>query len=252
MVFERYSDYYDRLYEDKDYRKECNFIKLIFNRFGKRKIKTILDFGCGTGSHAVMLSDMGYVVTGVDLSKKMLQKAIKKAEDRNRQIEFLKGNIQQLDLKRRFDAVLAMFNVLGYQTTNEEIENTLRSVRKHLKLGGLFICDVWFGPAVLNVKPSERAKELQQGNAVITRYARPVLDIIGQTIEVNYTISEMKGGRQIAEIMERHLVRFFFFQELVGFLERNRFEVLRICPFMDLDSQASAKSWNISVIGKGI
>ncbi len=252
MIFEGYANFYDLLYQDKNYQEECNFVRHIFEICGEREIRTVLDIGCGTGSHALLFSAMGYIVTGVDLSEKMLQFARGKAAEQNRQMHFQQGDIRYLDLPQRFDAALAMFTVLGYQTTNQDVENTIRSVRKHLNPGGLFIFDVWFGPAVLNERPAERIKSVEKDDVRITRCAHPILDILNQTVEVNYTASEVRGGNLVAEVKESHLVRFFFYQELLYLLERNGFQVLKICPFMDWDGQLDERCWNISVVSKGI
>lgn len=252
MVFERYSDYYDRIYRDKDYQEECNFLNRVFETHGEGKVRTVLDVGCGTGSHALILSDMGYDVTGIDLSEKMLQVAVDKAKEQKKRIHFRQGDIRHLDLSQTFDAVVAMFNVLGYLTTSEDVENAFGSIRKHLKPGGLFVGDTWFGPAVLNEKPGEREKILEQGDSRIVRHARPVLDTLKQTVEVNYTVSEIKDDKETAKVEESHLVRFFFYEELCGFLERNDLEVINICPFLELDGQLNDHCWNISIIGRRI
>ncbi len=252
MIFDSYANFYDLLYRDKNYQEECNFVRHVFEIYSEREIRTVLDIGCGTGSHALLFSAMGYLVTGVDLSEKMLQFARSKAVEQNRQIHFQQGDIRYLDLHQRFDAAVAMFTVLGYQTTNQDVEDAIRSVRKHLNPGGLFIFDVWFGPAVLNARPTERVKSIEQGNGKIIRFAHPVLDVLNHTIQVNYSVSEVREGHAPVEVKESHLVRFFFYQELFYFLERNGFQVLKICPFMDLDSQLDEHCWNISVISKGI
>lgn len=250
MVFEGYSDYYDRIYHDKMYQEECNFLKHIFDTYGAGKIKTVLDVGCGTGSHALILSDMGYDITGIDLSEKMLQIAENKARGQEKRINFLQGDVRHLDLPQRFDAVVAMFNVLGYLTTDRDIENAFRSIHKHLKPEGLFVADAWFGPAVLSEKPEKREKLIEQHGGRIVRYARPVLDPLKQTVEVNYTVSEVKNDKETARVEESHLVRFFFTQELQEFLERNGLEVLKICPFLEPERELDDHSWNISIIGR--
>jgi SAM-dependent methyltransferase len=251
MVFEQYSAYYDRIYRDKNYREECAFLKDVFNTWGKRKINTVLDLGCGTGSHAILLAGMGYAVTGIDLSEKMLQIARKKSGELKQKIEFLQGDIRHIDAPGKYDAVIAMFNVMGYLTTNEDIDNALASIHRHLNPGGLFVWDAWFGPAVLNEKPGEREKLLEQRrDGSIKRYARPVLDVLNQTVEVNYTVSEVKDNREIKQVKESHLVRFFFNQEILYFMEKNGFQTLKICPFMHTDMTVDEHTWNISVIGK--
>jgi hypothetical protein len=46
------------------------------------------------------------------------------------------------------------------------------------------------------------------------------------------------------------MMRFFFYQELLYFLEEDGFEVLKICPFMNLNESLDEQCWNISVIGR--
>jgi len=70
-----YADQYDLLYHDKDYEAECDLLEEVFRRYGQEPIKSILDLGCGTGNHAILLARRGYRVTGVDLSADMLAHA---------------------------------------------------------------------------------------------------------------------------------------------------------------------------------
>lgn len=249
-VFKKYADFYDLLYEDKNYEQECNFIKHIFETYSEKKVKSILDLGCGTGSHALLFADMGYAVTGVDLSENMLEMAREKVADQKESTAFVQQDIRHLKLPQKFDAAVAMFAVMGYQTTNHDLEDTLTSVHRHLNQGGLFVFDVWFGPAVLMQKPTDRVKIIEVSDKKIIRYAHPVLDIVNHTVEVNYTVLEISRNKLLTETKESHLMRFFFYQELKYFLEKIGFEVLKICPFMDLDGKVDDHCWNISVICK--
>lgn len=248
--FERYSDSYDQLYEDKDYQKECKFIKDVFEIYGTKKITSILDLGCGTGSHALIFTDMGYEVTGVDLSESMLGIAQKKSAEKKKGVKFIKQDIRNLDLHQQFDSAVAMFAVMGYQTSNKDFEDTLISVYRHLLPGGLFIFDVWFGPAVLMEKPQDRIKEINSHDKKIIRYAYPILDIVNQTVEVNYTILEIIEDKKVTETKENHLIRYFFYQELKYMLEKSGFQTLNICSAMDLAGVPNRYCWNISIITK--
>ena len=249
-VFKDYADFYDSLYEDKNYQEECNFVKHVFETHSEKKVNSILDLGCGTGFHALLFADMGYAVTGVELSENMLEIARKKTVGHKKSIVFVQQDIRHLKLPQKLDATVAMFAVMGYQATNLDFEDTLTSVHRHLKQGGLFVFDVWFGPAVLMQKPTDRVKIIEVSDKKIIRYAHPVLDIVNHTVEVNYTVLEIAGNKVVAETKESHLMRFFFYQELVYFLEKNGFEVLKICPFMDLDGKVDESCWNITIICK--
>ncbi len=67
-VFENYSQYYDLLYQDKDYIAESEFIHSLIQKFANNA-KTVLDLGCGTGRHDILLSQQGYDVTGVAIEQ---------------------------------------------------------------------------------------------------------------------------------------------------------------------------------------
>ena len=76
-----YASAYDALYHDKDYERECDFLEAIFRKYSK-KVKTILDLGCGTAGHALILARRGYEVVGVDRSVTMLDYSPKESKER--------------------------------------------------------------------------------------------------------------------------------------------------------------------------
>jgi 2-polyprenyl-3-methyl-5-hydroxy-6-metoxy-1,4-benzoquinol methylase len=64
-IFNKFGEYYDLTYrETMDYKKDCDILESIFKGF-KMKQKSILDLGCGTGSHALILARRGYSVAGI-------------------------------------------------------------------------------------------------------------------------------------------------------------------------------------------
>ena len=71
------------------------YLKLL----GNIKNKKILDVATGTGRHAIDMAESGADVTGIDVSKKMLNIARKKAEQRNLEIEFRKEDATNLDIE---------------------------------------------------------------------------------------------------------------------------------------------------------
>jgi SAM-dependent methyltransferase len=64
-MYKTYASYYDRFYQTKDYEKETCFLDKIFSQ---NQIKTVLDVGCGTGSHLSKLTQYGYDGEGIDLN----------------------------------------------------------------------------------------------------------------------------------------------------------------------------------------
>jgi SAM-dependent methyltransferase len=98
---------------------------------------------------------------------------------------FLQGDLRSLKLDRNFDAVLMMFAVLGYQLTNEDVLAALKTVRNHLKPGGLLICDVWYGPAVLAIRPGDKIRTIPTADGKVIRLASGNLDIYHHLATVN-------------------------------------------------------------------
>jgi len=247
-IFRDYAYIYDALYEDKDYKKECQFQEKILKTYAFGQIRTILDLGCGTGGHALILAERGYKVTGVDLSREMLEISRKKAKERKLNTEFIQGDIRNLKLNQKFDAVISMFAVISYQITNEDLISTFKVALKHLKKNGLFIFDVWFGPAVLAQKPSNRFKVMEKDNERIIRFATPVLDILNHTVDVKYKIIKLSKDKVLDEVDEVHKVRFLFPQEIKLICDMTGFKVLELCPFMELGKIPTEKDWNVTGI----
>lgn len=245
-----YADAYDLFYNDKDYEAECDMIEEVFRRYGSGNIKTILDLGCGTGNHAVPLSRRGYNVTGVDCSAEMLSHARNKISSEENQPVFLGGDLLSLNLNQQFDAVLMMFAVLGYQTTNNDVFAALRVVRNHLKPGGLYVFDVWYGPAVLTIRPGDKVKIIPTEKGKIIRTTSGSLDILNELAEVRYYVIHMRNNSVLAEGEEVHTMRYFFPQELTFFLSQAGLEMLLLRAFGNLDQEPSEDSWNALVVAK--
>jgi SAM-dependent methyltransferase len=241
-----YADQYDLFYKDKDYQSECDLIEKVFHRYSKEPIRTILDLGCGTGNHSIPLAKRGYHVNGVDLSENMLSSARAKIEKgKNNPPVFSQGDIRTVDLGKQFDAVLMMFAVLGYQLSNEDVLSSLHTARMHLRPGGLFIFDVWYGPAVLSIRPSDRIKVIPTNDGKIIRTASGSLDTAHHLSAVRFHIWSLSGDRVIDESEEVHSMRFFFPMELALMLSTCGLALESLTAFPSLDQAADETTWNV-------
>lgn len=242
-----YADAYDLLYQDKNYTAECDLIEGLLQTSGDRAVRRILDLGCGTGNHILPLAQRGYEVVGVDHSESMLARARSKAANSlyNGRSTFYQGDIRTVDLQQHFDAVLMMFAVLGYQLENPDALSALRTARRHLRSGGLLIFDVWYGPAVLHQRPSERVKVIPSPEGQILRVASGELDIRRHLCKVHFRVWRLAGDRLVSKTEEIHPMRYFFPLELNLFLECSGFTPVRVGAFPDFDRDPDETTWNV-------
>lgn len=244
----QYAEAYDTLYRDKDYLAECDAIENAFNLYGAGAVRRVLDLGCGTGGHAVPLAERGYDVVGVDRSPDMLRVA----EQRRPGLRLHLSEIATVDLGETFDAVLMMFAVLGYHAANSEVNAALAAVRRHLKPGGLFIADVWYGPAVLVQQPGDRVRVLGSADQEqLIRVASSELDSRHHVCTVRYHLWRITDG-QVAEVREQHRMRYFFPLELEQFLSSNGMELLRLGSFPRFEDEPSESTWNVGFVARAI
>ena len=136
-LFENYGEKYDSEVFTQGTIGECDFIEkeLSFNKSLK-----IIDVGCGTGRHAIELTNRGYSVTGIDLSDSQLNRAKDKARIAGLEIEFLKHDARNLPFEDKFDAAIMLceggFPLMETDEMNFEI---LKNVTKSLKDSAKFI-----------------------------------------------------------------------------------------------------------------
>ena len=228
-VFGSYSRYYNLLYKDKDYVGEAAYLAALLKRHSTAPVQTLLELGCGTGKHAALLGGTGIRVTGVDRSPEMIDQARGLAESlsgipESARPSFHQGDIASVRFSEKFDAVCSLFHVMSYQTSNEDLMAAFRTAREHLNPGGLFLFDVWYGPAVLTDRPAVRIKRMSDDHGEIVRLAEPGLNPAENVVEVNYEII-VRGGESAGSesLKETHRMRYLFGPELALFALQSGF-----------------------------
>ena len=96
--------------------------------------KTILDYGCGSGTFCRFLREAQAIVTGVDTSENMIHVAKKGYKDDIDYYHIASGNLDFLETDS-FDIVILNF-VLCTVTTWHEIFKILNSLQRIIKTGG--------------------------------------------------------------------------------------------------------------------
>jgi SAM-dependent methyltransferase len=174
------------------------------------KSLSVLEFGSGTGRHAVELCELGNTVVGVEPSTQMISLA--RGHPNFRLIE---GDVREVAVLGEFDACIAMFHVLSYLGSSGDLDLAFRNAKKNLAAGGIFVFDVWHAPAVLNIGAEARSKQAKGQGFSILREATSTHYPKEQQVNVHYSVEVLhdQGDQDFFE--EDHIMRYYWPEELV-------------------------------------
>jgi SAM-dependent methyltransferase len=101
------------------------------------KAKTLLEFGCGTGSLIKILSKQ-YKCVGIDRSSGMVKEARRKVPS----CSFSVADIAEIQSGGKFDIVLCAFDTINHITEFSSWRTVFRNACEHLNPQGIFVFDI--------------------------------------------------------------------------------------------------------------
>ena len=144
--------YYHILYKNRDLKEAGVFMENLTSFLQLPKNAEILDLACGKGRHAKYLNELGFNVTGVDLSPKSIAFA---KQFENSSLHF-KEHDMCLPYPKKFDAVFNLFTSFGYFENEEDNLKTIKAIKAELKSNGFAVIDFLNAEYVKrNLVPSE-------------------------------------------------------------------------------------------------
>lgn len=128
----------------------------------------ILDAACGVGVHARLLQERGMVVTGIDLSPRLLRVARDGWSGAAPGPAWMPGDMRWLPRSGPFDAALLLGPSLGFFEDDDEHRRALSSVADVLRPTGKLVCNL-YNPCAWAARPvtSHRAVEGDDGQEVM-------------------------------------------------------------------------------------
>lgn len=250
-VFSDYAQYYDLLNQQKDYKQEVDYITSLIDEYAP-SANNLLDLGCGTGLHAIYLAKKGYCVSGVDQSQDMINVAMGRLKSLpssfSNLVDFCIGDIRTHSTIKSIDVILSLFHVISYQITNNDIIKSFSTVSKHLKSGGIFIFDCWYGPGVLSDKPYNRNKKFENDELIIDRKSTPKTYPERNQVDVHFDIkitNKQTGNSE--NIQETHKMRYLFNPEIEHFLKMNDLKLIHSEEWIS-GNKPDFNSWYVTFI----
>jgi len=128
--------YGDELTDERSEREVALIVKLL----ALDSPTKILDLACGFGRHTNHLAALGHSVTGMDYMPGFLDLARQQADRMGVQVNYIQGDMRQVDFREEFDRVVLLFTSFGYFEDNEN-EQVIWNMARALKPGGWLMLD---------------------------------------------------------------------------------------------------------------
>ena len=175
----------------------------------------VLDVGCGAGRYARALAALGLRVTGIDLSRELLEAARARSPLLPGTPVYVRGDSRQLPFHMQFEAACSMFTSLGYFDTREEDVAIFRGVRRALVPGGNFLVDFLNAPRVRRELVAEGVRMEGTLRIATTRAIEQLPDgdeVVHKTVDA----TDAGSGRPVTSFHER--VRLYTAEDIESLL----------------------------------
>lgn len=247
----RHAELYDLFYKDKPYAAEAAFVDRCLTDLSSGPVNRLLEIACGTGTHAFHLEKPGREIVATDYSEGMLRRAREKAVEKHSRVEFQLQDMTQLAVSTEmFDAVICLFDAIGYVRTNEALEKVFHGVHKHLRPGGLFIFEFWHAAAMLRHYDPVRVRRWETDESTVLRISETSLDTPNQLSSVTYSIYELKNNGTYSALTETQVNRYFLVQEMAHWLSSLRFTPVKWFAGFTDNETITDETWHIVTVAR--
>ncbi len=188
-----------------------NALKLLGNVNKKR----VLELGCGGGQCSIAFAKKGALPTAIDISSKQLEFAKKLASENNVEVNFIKGNVENLKMlgDNYFDVVFSALTLMYIK----DLKKCFLEVKRVLKKGGTFVFSLEH-PFYLLMSPKnnkieesyyDTGKKIQKetwpdgSKHRFIFYKRKVSDIINELLDSGFELGSVTEPFEIKKRGER-------------------------------------------------
>ena len=208
------SENYLKVYSHRNQAEAERLVELITKNINFKPNSAMLDMACGSGRHAIAFAKMGFDVTAVDLSQRLISEAKKNAVQTGVKIDFVLSDILEYETSKEFDLVINLFTSIGYFENDDENYAVMEKAFNLLKQGGYFILDYF-------------NKDFLLKNLIPTS----VFSENGLKITQNRSIEETRVVKKITIENEGHIeefyesVRLYSYDDIVSYIKKAGFTI---------------------------
>src|SRR5579862_1306178 len=103
----------------------------------------VLEVACGTGRITLPIARAGIEITGLDVSRPMLDLARRKAEAENLAVAWIEQDCRQINCAQSFPLIFSATNAMQHLCDLDSVNAFLTSARHALRPSGTLIIDVF-------------------------------------------------------------------------------------------------------------
>jgi SAM-dependent methyltransferase len=213
---------------DEDYLRTLPFLtpqatqaeaEFVIDAMGLAPGAQVLDVGCGYGRHAMELAARGYHVVGLDLSTPLLVRGGEEAHRRGLSINFIRGDMRELDFEGQFDAAYCLFSTFGY-FDDETNKKAIANIARALKPGGRVLIEILNRDYVIADLPT---RVWWEGDGCV----------VLEEVELNYFSSRIQVNRSVVfddgrQLEQEISVRAYSLHEVGKLMHSAGFRVLEV------------------------
>jgi 2-polyprenyl-3-methyl-5-hydroxy-6-metoxy-1,4-benzoquinol methylase len=186
----------------------------------------VLEVACGTGRITLPIAREGVDITGLDISRPMLELAARKAEAEGLAVTWLEQDCRDIRVPQPFSLIFSATNAMQHLQDLDSIQAFYASARRALRSDGMLVLDV-FNPNI--AKLSRSASERYLHKTMVDEQGRELRVEAASYYEAAtqvlcFTLSYLRGEQCI---QTKHVrMRCFFPEELLALCQLNGFEVV--------------------------
>lgn len=208
------SENYLRVYGHRNQEEADRLVELITKSLNLRANTSVLDMACGAGRHAVSFAKLGFKVTAVDLSQRLISEAKKNADQEGVALDFILSDILEYETDKKFDLVVNLFTSFGYFDYDEENYAVIKKAYDLLNEGGHFVLDYFNKDFLLkNLIPMTVFSE--NGLKIIQNRS-----IDGTRVVKKITIDKDGSSEEFYES-----VRLYKYEEVLNYIKKAGFKI---------------------------
>ena len=233
------SPYYHLLYKNRNDDEAQSFINRLITYLNPKREAIMLDVACGKGRHSKVLADMGFDVTGIDLSEASIEEANKESHER---LQFFQHDMRLPFRINYYDYAFNFFTSFGYFKTQREHDNAIRSISQSLKSGGIIVIDFLNVDYISSQLEPKATVECDDVCFFITKW---------QDENHFYKRIEVKeNNEEAAQVLYTERVAKFGLADFKAMLELQKVNIVAVFGDYDLGDYDEKTSPRLIIVGK--